>query len=56
MKPDKEQNTQDFFETHGDFDPEVEEWEEIEEEDYIPEDLYEDMEEIEEVDHKKINH
>ena len=32
-----------------DFDPEVEEWEEIEEEDYIPEDLYEDMEEIEEV-------
>ena len=23
MKPDKEQNAQDFFETHGDFDPEV---------------------------------
>ena len=32
-----------------DFDPEVEEWEEIEEEDYIPEDLYEDIEEIEEI-------
>ena len=31
-----------------DFDPEEEEWEEIEEEDYIPEDLYEDIEEIEE--------
>ena len=31
------------------FDPEEEEWEEIEEEDYIPEDLYEDIEEIEEV-------
>jgi hypothetical protein len=32
-----------------DFDPEEEEWEEIEEEDYIPEDLYEDIEEIEEI-------
>lgn len=31
-----------------DFDPEEEEWEEIEEEDYIPDDLYEDIEEIEE--------